>query len=330
MTVTDMADGADTAPSRSLLGIGAVLTATICWSFGGPLGKAVDASGVVITFWRLWIGTGLFLVLAAARRQLPTLAALRLAAPAGALFGANLCAFFSAINYTTVANALIISALTPVMMLPIGVRVLGERLTVSKIACSLVAVAGVVAAVLVAPGGGAGGGRSTRGDILAVVSLLLWIAYLTATKRARRTIDTLPFLTAVTATAAVAVTPFALLGPYDLGEIDGVGWLWLLLLTIVPGALGHGLVAWAQRTVDATVSTVLMQGEPVGATIAAAVFLDERVTVAQLGAMAVVIAALALLAYREGRERPARVATSTVAPPVTPTGVGTAGNAGEP
>ncbi len=296
------------AGGSTLIGIAAVLAATVCWSFGGPLAKATDASGVVVTFWRLWIGTGFFLVLAAVRRELPTWEAVRLAAPAGALFGANLCAFFSAINYTTVANALIISALTPVMMLPIGVRVLGEKLTLAKIACSLVAVAGVVLALLVAPGGGSGGGRSLRGDVLAMASLLLWIAYLTATKRARRTVTTVPFLAAVTATAAVAVTPFAVVGRYDLGEIDGIGWVWLVLLTLLPGALGHGLVAWAQRQVDATVSTVLMQGEPVGATIAAAVFLDERVTVAQFGAMGVVIAALALLAFSEGRERTASVA----------------------
>ena len=47
---------------------------------------------------------------------------------------------------------------------------------------------------------------------------------------------------------------------------------------------------------------VLMQGEPVGATILAYFLLDEDVAAGQLAAMAVVIVALSVLAYSEARE----------------------------
>jgi drug/metabolite transporter (DMT)-like permease len=294
-----------TAPAvpASGLGVVAVLAATAAWSFGGVLGKSVGASGVVISFWRLWMASALFGVLVVATRSVPAWREMRGAAPAGVLFGINLCLFFSAINHTTVANALIVGALTPVVMLPIAVRYLGERATPIKIVCALVAVAGVVVAVLSAPDAAAGGGRTALGDGLAVASLVVWICYLTAIKRARAHLATVPFMFTVSLVAAVTVTPLALLGPYDLGAVDGVGWWWLVLLTLVPGALGHGLIAWAQRHVDATVTSVLIQGEPVGATIAAAALLGETVTGAQAGAMAVVVAALAVLAVQSTRTR---------------------------
>ena len=88
----------------------------------------------------------------------------------------------------------------------------------------------------------------------------------------------------------------------DLSQIHGAGWLWVTLLAIGPGIAGHGLVAWAQPRVDASVTSVLIQLEPVGASIAAWVFLDERVSLPQALAMLVVIGSLSLLAVRESRE----------------------------
>ena len=79
--------------------------------------------------------------------------------------------------------------------------------------------------------------------------------------------------------------------------------MWVVVLAVGPGIAGHGLVAWAQPRVDASVTSVLIQLEPVGASIAAWVFLDERVSMPQAVAMAVVVSALSVLAYRESRER---------------------------
>jgi hypothetical protein len=66
--------------------------------------------------------------------------------------------------------------------------------------------------------------------------------------------------------------------------------------------MGHGLVAWAHPRVDSSVSSLLIQAEPVGASIAAWVFLDERVSFVQGLAMLVVLTALGWLAFREARD----------------------------
>ncbi|HSB88017.1 MAG TPA: EamA family transporter, partial [Ilumatobacteraceae bacterium] len=101
---------------------------------------------------------------------------------------------------------------------------------------------------------------------------------------------------------AVTLSVLVVVGGKHLGEIHGAGWAWVTMLAIGPGIAGHGLVAWAQPRVDASVTSVLIQAEPVAASAAAWVFLSERVSLAQGITMAGVIAALCVLAYSESRE----------------------------
>jgi len=103
---------------------------------------------------------------------------------------------------------------------------------------------------------------------------------------------------------ALTVSLLALAFRTDLGQMQGSDWWWVLLLALGPGILGHGLLTWAQPRVDASVTSVLIQAEPVGAAIAAWVFLGERVSLVQGLSMVVVLAALAALAYSESRTVP--------------------------
>lgn len=280
----------------------AVLAAAVVWSFGGVLGKSVGADGVTLSFWRLWVAAAVMALIGLARRRLPTRAEMRASLLAGLLFGLNLCAFWVTLQYTTVAVALIIGALSPVVALPIAAVFIGERVTTVKVVCALVAVGGVAAAVLTAPGVD---DRPTRtvGYAWAVASLAVWVVYLLQTKRTRATVATLPFLTSVTWIATATVSVVALVSRRDLfGQIEGVGWLWTVLLALGPGLTGHGLIAWAQPRVDASVTAMLTQLEPVGASLIAWALLDERMSLGQSLAMVAVVVALAVLAWSESRE----------------------------
>ena len=302
MQTTDAEARVEGSPNTRSAGVIAVLSASVFWSFGGVLGKSTGASGIVLSFWRLWIASAVLLAVAAFLRRLPSRSDLKASAIAGMLFGINLCAFFITLQYTTIAVALIIGALSPVLALPIAVMLLGERLTPIKVGCALVAVAGVVIAVLTAPGAADGATTEPIGYVWAVASLLIWVMYLLQTKRVRATVETVRYMTSVTVIATVTVSVIALVTRSHLAQIHAAGWLWVTLLALGPGIAGHGLVAWAQPRVDASVTSVLIQLEPVGASIAAWILLDERVSLPQAIAMLVVVTSLSLLAYRESRE----------------------------
>ena len=290
------------SPTTRGAGVVAVLWASLFWSFGGVLGKSAGASGVVLSFWRLWIACAVLVAIAAVTRRWPSWADVRASFVAGVLFGLNLCVFFITLEYTSIAVALIIGALSPVLALPIAVAFMGERYTTVKVLCTLVAVSGVVVAVLTAPTAADGSTTKPVGYLWAVASLLVWVLYLLQTKRVRATVETVRYMTSVTLVASVTVSLLVLSLGSRLGQIEGAGWLWVSLLAIGPGIAGHGLVAWAQPRVEASVTAVLIQLEPVGASIAAWVFLDERVSLPQALAMSVVVCSLCVLAYRESRE----------------------------
>src|SRR4029078_5877002 len=113
---------------------------------------------------------------------------------------------------------------------------------------------------------------------------------------------TLRFMFVVSVIGAATVSLLVVVGSNDLGEVHGAGWIWVSLLALGPGICGHGLVAWAQPRVDASVTSVLIQAEPIGATAMAWIFLGERITVTQGMAMLGVVVALCVLAYSESRE----------------------------
>ncbi|MGB8861353.1 MAG: DMT family transporter [Ilumatobacteraceae bacterium] len=303
MAITEIEPAVEGSPSTRGAGVLAVLSASLFWSFGGVLGKSTGASGIVLSFWRLWIASAVLLGVAAFTHRWPSRADLRASLLAGVLFGLNLCVFFITLQYTSIAVALIIGALSPVIALPIAVAFMGERFTTVKVVCALVAVSGVVVAVITAPAANDGSTTKTVGYLWAVAALIVWVLYLLQTKRVRATVETVRYMTSVTLVGTVTVSLLALITRSHLAQIHGAGWLWVSLLAIGPGIAGHGLVAWAQPRVDASVTSVLIQLEPVGASIAAWVFLSERVSLAQAMAMVVVVAALCVLAYRESRER---------------------------
>lgn len=281
-------------------GIAAVLAASMFWSFGGVLGKSADVGGVVLSFWRLWMGSILLAIIAWATHRWPSWSDIKDSLISGVLFGLNLCIFFITLQYTSIAVALIIGALTPVVAFPVAVKYMGEHLTPVKIACSVLAIAGVTVAVLTAP---SVGGVSTKpiGYVWAVASLLVWSLYLLQTKRVRARVETVRYMVSVCMIATVTVSAIVLILRSDIGRVHGAGWLWIALLAIGPGIAGHGLVAWAQPRVDASVTSLLIQFEPVGASIVAWIVLDERVSLPQGIAMLVVVAALGVLAYWESR-----------------------------
>ncbi len=280
----------------------AVLAATMFWSFGGVLGKSTNASGVVLSFWRMWIASAVLLVIVAVTKRWPSRVDFRRAGVAGVLFGLNICVFFIAIETVSIATALIIAALGPVVALPVSVVFFGERLRAVKVICAAASVAGVVVAVLVAPSSGSGSTSSTVGYLWAVLSLVLWVGYLLISKGVRANVETVRFMFVVSVIGAVTVSALVVIASKNLGQIHGAGWAWVVLLAIGPGIAGHGLVAWAQPRVDASVTSVLIQAEPVGASAAAWIILGERISLAQALAMAGVVAALCVLAYSESRD----------------------------
>jgi drug/metabolite transporter (DMT)-like permease len=283
-----------TSSRASASGLSAVGFATVAWGFSAVMVKLTPAPALVIVFWRLWIASGLLLVLTAAtgRRMSPDVW------KAGIIPGALLCAdmtlFFSALQHASVAEVTIINALQPAVVILLARPLFGERLTKSTAALTAVAMAAVALVVL---GGGLPSGHHLTGDLLAVGSTLAWAGYWLASKHAREHVEALEFTAAVTVAASFTVTPVLFLFGQTPGHVKAGAWIWFVLLAIVPGS-GHVLLNWAHRFVDVSLSSVIVAANPIVAVIGAVALLHQHVGAPQLIGGVVALAAIALVVWR--------------------------------
>ncbi len=274
----------------------------IGWGGASVMAKAADhVDGLTLAFHRLWVGAAAMFIIYTLRGGRLRLRLLRTALPAGIAFAADIALFFEAVKHTTVANATMISALQPALLLLVAGRLFGERVRPSDVVWTVVALAGVVVVVF---GSATTPSWSPVGDALAVGSLLAWTAYFVTGKQARARLDAVEFVTAMSMIAFVVVAIVVLGSGHDLAVPDGGTWAIILGLGLGTGGIGHFLINWAHGHAPLVLTSLLTLLIPVLAMAGAAVFLGEDVVAAQVMGAAVVLGALAVVVLRRQVEEP--------------------------
>ena len=176
-----MTPAAKGAP-RAGLGMLSATAAVVVWGASSVAIKQVEGlTGLGVACYRIWLGAIVVTALFLATGGRITKRMLRLSLLGGLTFTADLVLFFVAVQETSIANATIIGALQPVLVLAIARPLFGERASRVEVGWGAVAVVGTVIVVL---GGDGGGVNSLYGDVLAVGALVSWTAYFVFTKTA--------------------------------------------------------------------------------------------------------------------------------------------------
>ncbi|MGI9621432.1 MAG: DMT family transporter [Acidimicrobiales bacterium] len=270
------------------LGLIAVFVGFVLFGSSPALVAGSSLGGMAAAFWRAWIACAVFGALALARRSVGWSLVIPTAAP-GLSFGLATGLFFEAAQRTSVANASLIAAMSPLVMVVAARFLFGEHVGVPDIGWLTIAMSGAVFMILAADTAGT---ADVTGDLIAIVSVLFSSAYFILGRRARSTIDTLPFMAGVMFWAGVALTPIALLAGQDMVTGDGSEWIRLLTIALIPG-LGHLLINYSHRSVPLVVIGLAQLLMPVSAAALAWWFLDQTITAMQALGMAVVVMALA-------------------------------------
>jgi drug/metabolite transporter (DMT)-like permease len=100
--------------------------------------------------------------------------------------------------------------------------------------------------------------------------------------------------------AAVLVTSFTALSGISLSPPRGMDWLWVVLLAAIPGSIGHLMVAWSHRHVEAWLASLITQGQPVVGSAAAWLLLGESLTLMTVVGAVIVLISTAVIAVKEG------------------------------
>ena len=272
------------------------------WGAASVLAKSADrVDGLTLAFHRLWVGALAMVVIYTLRGGRLRLRLLWTALPAGLAFAADIGLFFTAVKHTTVANATMISALQPALVLFVAGPLFGERVRPSDVGWTFVALVGVGIVVF---GSSTTPSWSAFGDLLAVACLFAWTAYFVFGKQARARLDAVEFVAAMSLVAFAAIAVVALGSGHDLSVPDGGTWAVILALGLGTGGIGHFLINWAHGHAPLVLTSLLTLLIPVVAMAGAAVFLGEEVVALQIVGAVVVLGALAVLVWRRQPEEP--------------------------
>lgn len=226
--------------------------------------RLADAGPAAIGFWRVTFAMPL-LALIAMRTDGGVGRPSKFALLAGMAFACDLGFWHYSIHYTSVANATVLTNLTPVVVTAAAWIFLKQRPAKLFVAAVGLAVAG---AWLMAVGRGehAAGANPPLGDALALTTAVWYALYFLAISAARRNVGA----TRVMFWSGVASAPLLLAAALVLGEdifpITKGGWAALVALGVMHVA-GQGSIAWALGRLPAATASVVVLVQPVVAAV---------------------------------------------------------------
>jgi drug/metabolite transporter (DMT)-like permease len=285
---------------RSTAAVLAATVAVVAWGFGPLLVNGISASATTVVFWRMLAAQPVMIAIAYLTGGRMSLAMLRRAFVTGVCFAGTMVLGFQSFRETSIVNATLIPALQPALVLLVARRLFGERRTRVELGLAALALGGAVIVVL----GASSEGSSRFGDLLAVGSLVVFTAYFLLSKHHRnQDVHSWAWIASVFVVAFVCVAPWCLATSDDIGSMAGTDWLWLVLLVLGPGVVGHGLMTWAHAHLDVTFTSLLALGNPVISTVGAWIIFGQSLVPSQLAGAALVLVALAAIVRRQRGDR---------------------------
>lgn len=278
-----------TRPTGRWAGIAAVVVAVICFSVSSSMVKLAETPGVTVAFWRMVLGTLVWLAILGAQRRRITWNGVRLAWPAGVLFGLNISLFFIGVTRTSIANAEFIGSLTPLLLVPVGVVFFHEHLDLRALSFGALALVGVAIVLFFGPPSGT---ATLAGNLIVCMAVVTWAAYLTVTRRIRAHMDVTDLMATTAPIAALTILPLAI-ARGGVTDVSAKGWAYIIGLVFLTGVVAHGLILVAQRLVPLGTISMMQVAQPALAVGWAYVLLDETIVAIQLVGMLLVLGGLA-------------------------------------
>jgi drug/metabolite transporter (DMT)-like permease len=267
--------------SRSPVGA-ALLLAAVAVSWGAiPLIVRGDVPWQQLVAARIWLGAATLIAILAfqGRLRIPATSRGRILV-SGVLLAVHWSSFFLSLRETTVAIALAVLYLGPVLASVAAPRVLGERPGRRVYVGLGLALVGVLAVVR------PGGETSALGMAAAIVSGLTLAVLMLVAKPAAERLGGLVVAAGELTVASVVMTPFAVQAAVE----SRAYWLELIVL----GAILTGVAGWiywsAMRRLAVAAVSVIMYLEPASAVMWAVLFLDETPDLVAWAGIALVLA----------------------------------------
>ena len=229
---------------------------------------------------------------------------------AGVLLALHFAFWISSFDYTSVMSSVVFVSTNPLFVGLASVLLLKERVGRGTVIGIIVAVTG--GAIVGFADVSQAGPQSLRGDILALLGAVCASGYLLLGRSLRKRISLSLYVGMAYTIAAVVLLGLVAVTRTPLAGYPVWSYAWAVLLALGPQLLGHTSYNWALKYVSATLVTITLLAEPIGATLLAIPILGQVPSALRIGGGALILAGIFVAARAEARQR-----YSAITPPPT-------------
>jgi drug/metabolite transporter (DMT)-like permease len=267
----------------------AVNLAVLFWGITPVFVKAADASSSAVLAFRMAFSVPIALIFFFKEgSKINKKDVIRAMLP-GFVFFMSTSSGYAAFQRTSIANAMIISQLAPIIIMFSAPFLFKESLEWRRVVLAFVALGGAATVVF---GGSTIESGSLTGDGLAVINCITWAGYFLIVKRRRdEGVMLWAFLAPVMFWAALFSFLFGVLMRQSMSVSGLFNWTMIMSLTLF-SVSAHGLLTWAQQRLEAVVASLFMLAMPVVSAASAWIVFNEVLAITQIVGGFIVISSL--------------------------------------
>jgi len=282
------------------LSVLAVNLAVLFWGMTPIFVKAADATSSAVLAFRMVFAVPIALVFFFKEGSKINKRVLIQAILPAFLFFLATSSGYASFQKTSIANAMLISQLAPIIIMFSAPFLFRESLEWRRVVLALIALGG---AAFVVFGGSTIESGSLIGDGLAVINCITWAGYLLIVKRRRdEGVMLWAFLAPVMFWAALFSVLFGVLIRQSLSVSGLFNWTMIMSLAVI-SIVAHGLLTWAQQRLDAAVASLFLLAMPVVSAAAAWIVFNEVLAITQIVGGFIVISALVAVSLLSNKNR---------------------------
>jgi drug/metabolite transporter (DMT)-like permease len=262
---------------------------------------------LVKVFWRTLYGALFMVIIGAVRGDLKALRSPQVRnnwhwlVGIGVILSLHFSTWFQSLEMTSIPASVVLVDSSPIFTAILSTIFLGESLRRRSWIGIVVAIIGAIFLVWTDYGLDLG---AINGDLLALAGAVFLAIYFIGGRRYAQGMPITVYTTIVYLVAAITTLGFCLTSGYDVLVFEPTEVLIFIALAVFPTVLGHSVNNYLLTKVPAYVVSSAVLGEPVGATILAAVLLHRIIEPAELiGFSVILIGVAAVLADIASHER---------------------------
>lgn len=282
------------SPHPSFL-LASILTGIAAISCASIFIRLADAPPVAIATYRVTLATAAIIPYhILAHRSKPSSWDRNLALTslvAGVFLALHFIFWISSLSYTSVASSATLASTTPIFVALFSYLLLRERPSPRLkfgVLCT------VLGSALLAGQDYAFSQTTLPGNLLAVLGALMASGYLLAGRIVRERLDLSTYTLAAYGSASLTLLTVSFLLNIPLSGFSEKTYSFLVLIALVPQLIGHTAFNWALKFLSPTRVSVLILGEPIGATTLAYLVLGETLSTGKCLGLAVLASGILL------------------------------------